>query len=80
MTVTYLAQSNVFSPLSCIFLTYLCKVLSTGGVNELQGNDMIEARGLFLLAQVFKDADVFSLQNLDREDFRRVTSKNKAVE
>jgi len=41
---------------------------------------MIEARGLFLLDQVLEDADVFGLQNLDREDFRRVTSKNKAVE
>jgi len=41
---------------------------------------MIEARGLFLLDQVFEDADVFGLQNLDREDFRRVASKNKAVE
>jgi hypothetical protein len=34
-----------------------------------------EATRLFLLDQVFKDAE-----NLDREDFRRVTSQNKAVE
>ena len=38
--------------------------------DELRGNDMIEARGLFLLDQVFEDADVFGLQNLDREDSR----------
>jgi len=41
---------------------------------------MIEATRLFLLDQVSEDADVFGLQNLNREDFRRVTSKNKAVE
>ena len=41
---------------------------------------MIEARGLFLLDQAFEDADILCLQKLDREDFRRVTSKNKAVE
>jgi len=41
---------------------------------------MIEARGLFLLDQAFEDADVFGLQNLHREDFQRVTSKNKTVE
>ena len=30
---------------------------------------MIEATRLFLLDQAFEDADVFGLQNLDREDF-----------
>ena len=41
---------------------------------------MIEARGLFLLDQIFKDANIFSLQNLDHEDFQQVTSKKKKVE
>ena len=36
---------------------------------ELRGIDMIEAVGLFLLDQAFEDADIFGLQNLDREDF-----------
>lgn len=48
--------------------------------DELRGINMIEVTRLFLLDQVFKDADVFGLQNLDCEEFRRVTSKNKAVE
>ena len=30
---------------------------------------MTKATGLFLLDQVFEDADIFGLRNLDREDF-----------
>ena len=43
---------------------------------------MIEARELFLLDQVFEDADVFGLQNLDREDLIRlpIDSENGTVE
>ena len=33
---------------------------------------MTEAMGLFLLDQVFEHADVFGLQNLDREDLIRL--------
>ena len=40
---------------------------------------MIEARRLFLLDQVFEDADVFVIQNLDCED-RKPVSNNKAVD
>ena len=43
---------------------------------------MIEARGLLLLDQVFEDADVFGLQNLDREDLTPlpIDSENETVE
>ena len=48
--------------------------------DDLRGNDMIKARGQCLLDQAFEDADIFGLQNLDREYFWRVTSKKKAVD
>jgi len=37
--------------------------------SELEGNNVIDSRGQFLLDQVFEDADIFGLQNLDRENF-----------
>ena len=42
----------------------------------------IEARGLFFLDQVFEDADILGLQNLDREDLIRplIDRANKTVE
>ena len=36
---------------------------------ELRGNDMIEARGLIRLDQVFENADIFGPRNLNREEF-----------
>ena len=49
---------------------------------ELRGNDMIEARGLFLLDQVFEDADIFGLQNFDSEELIRllIDSEKETVE
>ena len=41
---------------------------------------MIEVWGLFLLDQVFEDADVFGFQNLDREHLIQLVTENKAVE
>ena len=40
---------------------------------------MIEARGLFsfFLDQVFENADIFGLQNLDREDLARFSSARR---
>ena len=41
---------------------------------------MVEARGLFLLDQVFEDADVVSPRNLDSEHPIGVITEKKAVE
>jgi hypothetical protein len=47
---------------------------------------MFEAMGLFLLDQVFEDADIFGLQNLDRECLIRIerliwlVAENETVE
>lgn len=41
---------------------------------------MLEAMGLFLLDQVFEDADVFGLRNLDSKRLIKVVTENKAVE
>jgi len=41
---------------------------------------MFEAMRPFLLDQVFEDADVFGLQNLDREHLIRLVTENKTVE
>ena len=35
---------------------------------------------IFLLDQVLEDADIFGLQNLDREHLIRLVTENKAVE
>jgi len=42
---------------------------------------MSESVGLFLLDQVFENADVFRLRNFDGEDFLRIViAKEEAVE
>ena len=41
---------------------------------------MIEVVGLFLLNQVFKDADIFVFRNLDSEESVGVITENKAIE
>ena len=41
---------------------------------------MVEVRGLFLLDQVFEDADVVSLRNFDSEGPVGVITEKKAVE
>ena len=41
---------------------------------------MIEIRGLFLLDHLLEDADVFGLQNFDRERLIQLVTENKAVE
>jgi len=41
---------------------------------------VIEVRGLFLLDQVFEDADIFGLQNFDRERLVRLVTFNETVE
>ena len=47
---------------------------------ELGGSDVIEIWGLFLLDQVFEDADIFGLRNLDRERLVRLVTFNETVE
>ena len=41
---------------------------------------MIEARGLFLLDDLLQNADVFGIQNLDRERLVRQVTVNETVE
>ena len=41
---------------------------------------MIKVRGLFLLDQVFEDADVFGLRYLDSKRLIQLVTENKAVE
>ena len=41
---------------------------------------MVEARSLFLLNQVFEDADIFGLRNLDSEGPVGIVPENKAIE
>ena len=41
---------------------------------------MIEVGGLFLLNQVFEDADIFVLRNFDSEESVGVITENKAIE
>jgi len=48
--------------------------------DELRGSDVIEGRGLFLLDQVFENAYVVSLQNLDSKRLIQLVTENKAVE
>ena len=47
---------------------------------ELRGSDVIEARGLFLLDQVFEDADFFGLRKLDNEHLIWLVIENETVE
>ena len=47
---------------------------------ELRGVGVFEAMGLFLLDQVFEDADIFGLQNFDRERLVRLVTFNETVE
>ena len=41
---------------------------------------MVEVVGLLLLNQVFEDADIFGLQNLDRKHPLGIVTVNKAIE
>jgi hypothetical protein len=41
---------------------------------------MVEARSLFLLNQVFEDADIFVLRNFNSKESDGVITENKAIE
>jgi hypothetical protein len=47
---------------------------------EIRRVDVDKVMSLFLLDQVFEDADIFGFQNLDSEHLISSATKNKAVE